>query len=246
MTAGPTNVSFYADPKGLAALKSDAKARDPGALKEVAKQFESLFTQMLLKSMREANKSLSDGDSLLGSEQGGFLSGHVRPADGRASVAGQRTGTGRCAGAPARWRGLTAAGGWRPVARRQERIAPPRRRPTYSLQPTAYSLPPAPSLSLRAARSSSARCCRMPSRRAANSESIRRRCWRRLHWKPDGESRFRQMRPAGPASICSASRPAAAGPDATVNVPTLEFEDGVAVRKVDRFRSYASAGGQLQ
>jgi flagellar protein FlgJ len=27
---------------------------------------------------------------------------------------------------------------------------------------------------------------------------------------------------------------------ATVNVPTLEFEDGVAVRKVDRFRSYGS------
>ena len=27
---------------------------------------------------------------------------------------------------------------------------------------------------------------------------------------------------------------------ATVNVPTLEFEDGVAVRKVDRFRSYSS------
>jgi flagellar protein FlgJ len=27
---------------------------------------------------------------------------------------------------------------------------------------------------------------------------------------------------------------------ATVNVPTLEFEDGVAVRKVDRFRAYNS------
>jgi flagellar protein FlgJ len=29
---------------------------------------------------------------------------------------------------------------------------------------------------------------------------------------------------------------------ATVNVPTLEFEEGVAVRKVERFRSYESAG----
>jgi flagellar protein FlgJ len=28
---------------------------------------------------------------------------------------------------------------------------------------------------------------------------------------------------------------------ATANVPTLEFEDGVAVRKVERFRAYASA-----
>ena len=72
MTAGPANVSFFADPKGLSALKSDAKARDPAALKEVARQFESLFTQMLLKNMREANRSLSNGDSLFGSDQADF------------------------------------------------------------------------------------------------------------------------------------------------------------------------------
>ena len=72
MTSGPTNVSFYADPQGLSSLKSEAKARDPQALKEVAKQFESLFTQMLLKSMREANKSFSNGDSLFGSDQADF------------------------------------------------------------------------------------------------------------------------------------------------------------------------------
>jgi flagellar protein FlgJ len=40
-------------------------------LKEAAKQFESLFTQMLLKSMREANKSFG-GDSLFGSDQADF------------------------------------------------------------------------------------------------------------------------------------------------------------------------------
>jgi flagellar protein FlgJ len=31
-----------------------------------------------------------------------------------------------------------------------------------------------------------------------------------------------------------------------VNVPTLEFESGVAVRKVERFRSYASAAQSFQ
>src|SRR6185295_15771764 len=67
MTA-PTNINFFADFQGLASLKNDAKAQAPTALKEAARQFESLFTQMLLKSMREANKSFGE-DSLFGSDQ---------------------------------------------------------------------------------------------------------------------------------------------------------------------------------
>jgi len=69
MTA-PINNTFFADPQGLNALRADAKAQDPAALKEAAKQFESLFTQMLLKSMREANKSF--GESMFESEQTEF------------------------------------------------------------------------------------------------------------------------------------------------------------------------------
>ena len=68
MTA-PSNINFFADFQGLASLKNDAKAQAPTALKEAARQFESLFTQMLLKSMREANKSFGE-DSLFGSDQG--------------------------------------------------------------------------------------------------------------------------------------------------------------------------------
>ena len=56
MTA-PTNINFFADFQGLAALKNDAKQQAPAALKEAARQFESLFTQMMLKSMREANRA---------------------------------------------------------------------------------------------------------------------------------------------------------------------------------------------
>src|SRR5687767_8107022 len=67
MTA-PTNINFFADFQGLAALKNEAKTQAPTALKEAARQFESLFTQMLLKSMREANKSFGE-DSLFGSDQ---------------------------------------------------------------------------------------------------------------------------------------------------------------------------------
>jgi Rod binding domain-containing protein len=42
------------DVNGLAALKRHAKSGDPAANKVVAKQFEALFLQMVLKSMRDA------------------------------------------------------------------------------------------------------------------------------------------------------------------------------------------------
>ena len=44
----------YTDFSGLAALKRGAKADDPEALRAVAKQYESMFARMMIKSMREA------------------------------------------------------------------------------------------------------------------------------------------------------------------------------------------------
>ncbi len=73
MTSPINKPTFYADPQALASLKQDAKAQDPAALKEAAKQFESLFTQMLLKGMRETNKSF--GDSMFSSDQTDFYQG---------------------------------------------------------------------------------------------------------------------------------------------------------------------------
>jgi flagellar protein FlgJ len=70
-TTPVNNSSFYADPAALSGLKKDAKVQDPKALKEAAHQFESLFTQMMLKSMREANKGFGD-DPLFGSDQADF------------------------------------------------------------------------------------------------------------------------------------------------------------------------------
>jgi peptidoglycan hydrolase FlgJ len=60
--------AFYADPAGLTALKRGAAAQTPEAIRETAKQFESLFTTMMLKSMRDA----SPGDSMFGSDQQDF------------------------------------------------------------------------------------------------------------------------------------------------------------------------------
>jgi flagellar protein FlgJ len=44
----------YHDFSGLAALRSDAEASPEEAIEPVAKQFEALFLQMMLKSMRAA------------------------------------------------------------------------------------------------------------------------------------------------------------------------------------------------
>jgi len=58
----------YNDLQSLTALRRDARAQDPAALRETARQFESVFTRMLLQSMRQA----SQGDSLFDSQQSGF------------------------------------------------------------------------------------------------------------------------------------------------------------------------------
>jgi peptidoglycan hydrolase FlgJ len=68
MAIGSIDNSFYADPANLAALKREASAQSPEALRETARQFESLFTTMMLKSMRDATPE----DSLFGSDQQDF------------------------------------------------------------------------------------------------------------------------------------------------------------------------------
>lgn len=57
------------DFSAFAAQKKDARDNDPAALMAAAKQFEALFTQMLLKSMRDA----SSGEDILGGGQQGDL-----------------------------------------------------------------------------------------------------------------------------------------------------------------------------
>ena len=62
-TSAPVNANDF---RQFAALRRGAQANDPATLREVAKQFESLFTKMMLKSMRDA----SMGDPMFGSDQG--------------------------------------------------------------------------------------------------------------------------------------------------------------------------------
>ncbi|MFC4699947.1 flagellar assembly peptidoglycan hydrolase FlgJ [Glaciecola siphonariae] len=53
----------------LDTLRAAAKSGDEGALEEAAKQFEAIFVQMLLKSMRKAQDAMADKDSPFNSEQ---------------------------------------------------------------------------------------------------------------------------------------------------------------------------------
>lgn len=62
------SASVYTDFQGLAGLKAKAREDSAGSLDEVAHQFESLFMQMMLKSMRQA----SLGEGIMDSDQSRF------------------------------------------------------------------------------------------------------------------------------------------------------------------------------
>ncbi len=70
MTVDAARASLSADPRSLEGLKRNAAAgdRSPETLRAVAQQFESVFAQMLIKSMR----ATSFGDGLMDSEQSDF------------------------------------------------------------------------------------------------------------------------------------------------------------------------------
>jgi peptidoglycan hydrolase FlgJ len=65
MTTPVSDVRTYGDFAGLDSLKKAAHGNDPTAVREVARQFESLFARMLIKSMRDA----IGRDPIFGSDQ---------------------------------------------------------------------------------------------------------------------------------------------------------------------------------
>ena len=57
--------TLAADVRGLDVLRRAARDNSPEALKAAAKQFEAMFLQVVIKSMREA----SHGDELFGGQE---------------------------------------------------------------------------------------------------------------------------------------------------------------------------------
>ena len=70
MVADFSAAQNYTDLNGLASLKAGAREQTPEALRETARQFEALFLQMMLKSMRDAS-GMNEG-SLLDNDQTRF------------------------------------------------------------------------------------------------------------------------------------------------------------------------------
>ncbi len=71
MSAPLTSANNVNDFAALGALRKEARAATPESLREAARQFESLFTRMMLDSMRKS----SMGDPLFGSNESEFYQG---------------------------------------------------------------------------------------------------------------------------------------------------------------------------
>jgi flagellar protein FlgJ len=70
LTASNLNqAQVYTDLSGLQNIKTLAKTDKNAALATIAKQFESMMMQMMMKSMREANSVFSEGDITSSSEE---------------------------------------------------------------------------------------------------------------------------------------------------------------------------------
>lgn len=61
---GSDTASVFTDLNGLNAIKQQGRNNDEDALRSVARQFESMFVNMMLKSMRAANAVFAEGNML--------------------------------------------------------------------------------------------------------------------------------------------------------------------------------------
>lgn len=67
---GPSAVKdTVLDQNSLNSVKAMGRKNDPQALKEIAKKFEGMFVQQMLKSMREANEAFSEGSLFSSNEE---------------------------------------------------------------------------------------------------------------------------------------------------------------------------------
>ena len=69
------HADVYTDFQGLAKLRAEARRDTPEALREVARQFEALFLQQMLKSMREASVGEGEGEGLMDNDQSRMYQG---------------------------------------------------------------------------------------------------------------------------------------------------------------------------
>jgi peptidoglycan hydrolase FlgJ len=228
MTA-PTNINFFADFQGIAALKNDAKAHAPTALKEAARQFESLFTQMLLKSMREANKSFGE-DSLFGSDQADMYQDMFDDQIAMQMSKGKGLGLADMLVRQLQGGSLSAAPAAQVSARTEAAAA------TSATQDTGHG--PGP---IATSKEDFLRKLRPHAEQAAREIGVDPDALLAQAALETGWGRSMPSNAQGGSSFnLFGIKAGSQWSGATVNVPTLEFESGVPVRKVERFRAYES------
>ncbi|MCE5231800.1 MAG: flagellar assembly peptidoglycan hydrolase FlgJ [Mizugakiibacter sp.] len=254
MAVDARGLGTYTDFAGLDRLKAAAKRNDSGALAKTAQQFEALFTQMLLKSMREA----SPGDGLFDSEQ---TRAYQQMFDQQLAVSLSNSGHGL---------GIAAM-----LMRQLGGAAAPAPDGASALSGALRGVPSAAPAALDAAAADQLGVLMERTGGALGDFAARAQKFAG-RWLPSGPKEFVQalapyaqaaskqlgvsarallaqaaletgwgkhmpQHADGSASFNLFGIKAGDGWDGSrVNVPTLEFEDGVAVRRQDSFRAYAS------
>jgi flagellar protein FlgJ len=253
MTLPVSNPGLYTDFNGIAELKRDAQAQDPKALREAARQFESLFTRMMLKSMRDA----SFGDPMLGSDQQDFYQGMF---DDQFAIEMSR---GRGLGlADMLVQQLTRAGLAPPTAPASIDPTAPPMKPNSMLNPYApiSSTTPERALAMVEQIDASGATADVPTAgwKSGDPESFTRALWpaaekagRELGIDPRHILALAALETGWGRSIPSDTtgrtsfnffgiKAGSRWEGASVGVRTLEFENGLPVEKRERFRAYES------
>jgi len=237
--AGAQTLNNWTDLSGFSALRHEAATDSSGTLPKVAKQFESIFTQMMLKSMRDAGF----GDSLFDSQAGDQwrdmfdqqlsldLSQHGKGLGIADLLVHQLGGHGQITENPHHPLPDPATSGmvdgWR---QRLYDIADATRAAGRALKkwlPDDGELAPQASIV--------ARHLGLSLRAVLAQAALETQWGKHMPTHADGSSSF-NLFGIKAGNSWGGSR---------VNVPTLEYEGGIAVRKQAQFRSYSSPGDSL-
>jgi flagellar protein FlgJ len=235
MTAPVADVKTYADFSGLDALKRGAQNQDPKALRETARQFESIFARMMIKSMRDANF----GDKLLGSDQQDFYQGMF---DDQLSVditRGRGLGLADMLVRQLQRSGLVP-GATADPAQNNSAVTP-----STPAAATAVGTPPVTSPAQRADFISRV----LPSAQEAGEQlgidprHLIAQAALETNW---GQSVPRDASGRSSNNLFGVKAGTAVSGSPAVAARTTEYENGAAVSRVDQFRTYASASASFQ
>lgn len=229
----------YLDFQGLSKLRAAAREDSPEALEAVAKQFEGLFLKMMLKSMRDA----SFGDPLFDSEATGFYRDLLDHQLSLALTKGQ--GLGFADMIIEQLRGHVASPEPKPDDDDGDRALRIRRAPHLGLPPVQAettegppSVAPAPGFD---SKQGFIDALRPHAERAGRALGVQPGLLLAQAALETGWGRSVIRHPDGASSHNLFGIKANAGwAGARVSVGTVEFEDGLAVRRRAEFRAYDS------